>query len=52
MHELVTNAVALQYVVDETHALYLLKATGVLTRPNSKASLSPYAPSKLKRFSD
>lgn len=49
-NELVTNAVALQYVVGQTQALHMLKADGVSIRPADLAFLSPYATSKLKRF--
>jgi phosphotransferase system IIA component len=48
----VTNAVALQNVVDQTQALHMLKADGVSIRPADLAFLSPYATSKLKRFGD
>ena len=51
-NELVTNAVALQNVVDQTQALHMLKADGVSIRPADLAFLSPYATSKLKRFGD
>jgi TnpA family transposase len=51
-NELVTNAVALQNVVDQTHALHTLKSKGVNIRPADLAFLSPYATSKLKRFGD
>jgi TnpA family transposase len=51
-NELVTNAVALQNVVDQTLALHMLKAEGVSIRPADLAFLSPYATSKLKRFGD
>ena len=51
-NELVTNAVALQTVVDQTQALHMLKAEGVSIRPADLAFLSPYATSKLKRFGD
>jgi hypothetical protein len=48
----VTNAVALQTVVDQTQALHKLKSEGVSIRPADLAFLSPYATSKLKRFGD
>ena len=51
-NELVTNAVALQNVVDQTQALHALKSKGVTIRPADLAFLSPYATSKLKRFGD
>jgi len=51
-NELVTNAVALQTVVDQTQALHALKTQGVSIRPADLAFLSPYATSKLKRFGD
>jgi TnpA family transposase len=51
-NELVTNAVALQNVVDQTQALHTLKSKGVNIRPSDLAFLSPYATSKLKRFGD
>jgi TnpA family transposase len=51
-NELVTNAVALQNVVDQTQALHTLKSKGVNIRPADLAFLSPYATSKLKRFGD
>ncbi len=51
-NELVTNAVALQNVVDQTQALHTLKSNGVSIRPADLAFLSPYATSKLKRFGD
>ena len=50
--ELVTNAVALQNVVDQTQALHMLMAQGVSIRPADLAFLSPYATSKLKRFGE
>ena len=51
-NELVTNAVALQTVVDQTQALHTLKSNGISIRPADLAFLSPYATSKLKRFGD
>lgn len=51
-NELVTNAVALQTVVDQTHALHALKSKGISIRTSDLAFLSPYATSKLKRFGD
>jgi len=51
-NELVTNAVALQNVVDQTQALHTLKSKGVNIRPADLVFLSPYATSKLKRFGD
>jgi TnpA family transposase len=51
-NELVTNAVALQTVVDQTQALHTLKSKGISIRPADLAFLSPYATSKLKRFGD
>ncbi|MBK5204948.1 MAG: Tn3 family transposase, partial [Polaromonas sp.] len=51
-NELVTNAVALQNVVDQTQALHTLKSKGVNIRAADLAFLSPYATSKLKRFGD
>jgi len=51
-NELVTNAVALQNVVDQTQALHTLKSKGVNIRVADLAFLSPYATSKLKRFGD
>jgi TnpA family transposase len=51
-NELVTNAVALQNVVDQTAALHILKSKGVFVRAADLAFLSPYATSKLKRFGD
>ena len=51
-NELVTNAVALQNVVDQTQALHALKSQGIDIRPSDLAFLSPYATSKLKRFGD
>lgn len=51
-NELVTNAVALQNVVDQTQALHALKSKGVDIRPGDLAFLSPYATSKLKRFGE
>jgi hypothetical protein len=48
----VSNAVALQTVVDQTQALHALKSKGINFRPNDLAFLSPYATSKLKRFGD
>jgi TnpA family transposase len=51
-NELVTNAVALQNVVDQTQALHMLKADGVSIRPADLAFLSLFATSKLKRFGD
>jgi TnpA family transposase len=49
-NELVTNAVALQTVVDQTQALHTLKSKGISIRPSDLAFLSPYTTSKLKRF--
>ena len=46
-NELVTNAVALQDVVDQTQALHMLKADGVSIRPTDLAFLSPHVTSKL-----
>ncbi|MEO7106949.1 MAG: transposase [Rhodoferax sp.] len=51
-NELVTNAVALQNVVDQTQALHALKSQGIDVRAADLAFLSPYATSKLKRFGD
>jgi TnpA family transposase len=51
-NELVTNAVALQNVVDQTQALHTLKSKGINIRATDLAFLSPYATSKLKRFGD
>ncbi len=51
-NELVTNAVALQTVVDQTQALHKLKSNGINIRTSDLAFLSPYATSKLKRFGD
>ena len=51
-NELVTNAVALQTVVDQTQALHTLKSKGISIRTSDLAFLSPYATSKLKRFGD
>ena len=51
-NELVTNAVALQTVVDQAQALHKLKSKGVNIRTSDLAFLSPYATSKLKRFGD
>jgi hypothetical protein len=51
-NELVTNAVALQNVADQTQALHALKSKGVNVRAADLAFLSPYATSKLKRFGD
>ncbi len=51
-NELVTNAVALQNVVDQTQALHALKSQGINVRTADLAYLSPYATSKLKRFGD
>ena len=51
-NELVTNAVALQNVVDQTQALHTLKSKGINIRTTDLAFLSPYATSKLKRFGD
>ena len=51
-NELMTNAVALQNVVDQTQALHVLKSTGVSVRAADLAFLSPYATSKLKRSDD
>jgi len=51
-NELVTNAVALQTVVDQTQALHTLKSNGINIRTSDLAFLSPYATSKLKRFGD
>lgn len=51
-NELVTNAVALQTVVDQTQALHVLKSKGVSIRTSDLAFLSPYSTSKLKRFGD
>ena len=51
-NELVTNAVALQNVVDQTQALHALKSKGVNISAADLAFLSPYATSKLKRFGE
>lgn len=51
-NELVTKAVALQTVVDQTQALHALMSQGVSVRSANLAFLSPYATSKLKRFGD
>ena len=51
-NELVTNAVALQNVVDQTQALHVLKSKGIDIRSSDLAFLSPYATSKLKRFGE
>jgi TnpA family transposase len=51
-NELVTNAVALQNVVDQTQALHVLKSKGIDIRPSDLVFLSPYATSKLKRFGE
>ena len=51
-NELVTNAVALQNVVDQTQALHALKSQGINFNAADLAFLSPYATSKLKRFGD
>jgi TnpA family transposase len=51
-NELVTNAVALQTVVDQTQALHALKSNGINICTSDLAFLSPYATSKLKRFGD
>ncbi len=51
-NELVTNAVALQNVADQTQALHTLKSKGINIRAADLAFLSPYATSKLKRFGD
>jgi hypothetical protein len=48
----VTNAVALQTVLDQTQALHALKSNGIKIRTSDLAFLSPYATSKLKRFGD
>jgi len=48
----VANAVALQIVVDQTHAFHTLKSDEIDIRPADLAFLSPYATSKLKRFGD
>ena len=49
-NELVTNAVALQNVVDQTQAFHAIKSKGINVRAAHLAFLSPYATSKLKRF--
>jgi TnpA family transposase len=49
-NELVANAVALQNVVDQTHALHALAAEGVVINHADLAFLSPYATSNLKAF--
>jgi TnpA family transposase len=51
-NELVTNAVALQNVVDQTQALHALKSEGVAIEPADLPYLSPYATRNLKRFGD
>ena len=51
-NELVTNAVALQTVVDQTQALQASKSNGINIRTSDLAFLSPYATSKIKRFGD
>lgn len=47
-----TNAVALQTVVDQTQALHTLKSKGINIRTSDLTFLSPYATSKIKRFGD
>jgi hypothetical protein len=49
---LVTHAVALQNVVDQTQALHTLKFKGIHVRAADLAFLSPYATSNLNRFGD
>jgi len=51
-NELVTNALALQNVADQTQASYILKAEGISIRPADLAFLSPYCTSKLERFGE
>ena len=51
-NELVTDAAALQNVVDQTQAIHTLKSKGVSIRPTDLAFLSPCATSKLKRFGE
>jgi TnpA family transposase len=51
-NELLANAVALQTVVDQTQALRSLNSKGVRIDRADLAFLSPYPPSKLKRFGD
>ncbi len=51
-NELVTNAVALQTVVDQTQALHALTSSGINIRTSDLAFLRPYATSKRKRFGD
>lgn len=51
-NELVTNAVALQNVVDQTQAIHAMKSKGINVRAADLAFLSPYATSNLKRFGD
>lgn len=51
-NELVTNAVALQNVVDQAQAFHAMKSKGTNVRAAHLAFLSPYATRKLKRFGD
>jgi hypothetical protein len=51
-NDLLTNAVALQNVLDQTQALHALKSKGVSVHAADLACLNPYATSKLKRFGD
>jgi hypothetical protein len=49
-NELVANAVALQTVADQTHALHELRVRGIEILAKDLAYFSPYPTSKVKRF--
>ncbi len=49
-NELVSNAVALQTVADQTHALHELRERGIEISPEDLAYFSPYPTSRVKRF--
>jgi TnpA family transposase len=51
-NELVTNAVALQTVADQTHALHELRRRGIDIAAEDLSYFSPYPTSKVKRFGE
>ena len=51
-NELVANAVALQTVADQTHALHELRRRGIEVSAEDLAHLSPYPTGRVKRFGE
>ena len=51
-NELVTNAVALQTVADQTNALHELRRRGIDVTAEDLSYFSPYPTSKVKRFGE